>query len=380
MRNLKICSRCTYDESVPQIEFDDKGVCSYCRQHDELEAIYPDGEEGGKILVDMAKTIKNSAKGRKYDCIVGVSGGCDSSFLLKKTVELGLKPLAVHFDNTWNGPIATQNIFRMVNGLGVDLETYVVDSKEYDDLFRAFLVSGAYNLEAPNDLGLAAVLYRSAAKHGLKYIIEGHSFRTEGICPLDWNYMDGRYIRSVHRAHGTRPMKTYPLLTISKFLKYVVVDGISRVRPLYYTTYNKEQVKQELNEEFGWEWYGGHHLESRSCNFWVEYFVPRRTQIDLRQLSTAALVRTEQMSREEGLEELQQPPGIPEDLVEMVKKRLQLDDDEFEAAMSLPLRTWRDFPTYKRAFELLRPIFAPLVATGRVPKSFYLKFCFPIPR
>ncbi len=376
-QNLQICTRCTYDSTVPRITFDKDGVCNYCHQHDELCAIYPDGDEGMVKLRELADEVRLSAKGKKYDCIVGVSGGCDSSFLLQKTVELGLKPLAVHFDNTWNGPIATQNIYSMVNGLGVDLETYVVDSKEYDDMFRAFLVSGAYNLEAPNDLGLAAVLYRSAAKHGLKYIFEGHSFRTEGICPLDWNYMDGRYIKSVHRQYGKLPMKTYPLMTIGKFIKWVAWNGIRRVRPLYYTTYNKEQVKHDLNKDYGWEWYGGHHLESRSCNFWVDYFVPHRTSNDLRQLSTAAMVRSQQISREEGLAKLREDIDFPEEILNLVKKRLDLNDDQFDAAMHQPLKTWKDFPNYKSTFELLRPFFAPLVAAGRVPKSFYIKFCFP---
>lgn len=377
MTTSQICSRCTYDETVSEITFDENGVCSYCHLHDALEKQYPDGEQGQVELEKLAEEIKRSSHGKKYDCVVGVSGGCDSSFLLETTVKLGLKPLAVHFDNTWNGPIATQNIYRMVKGLNVDLETYVVDNREYDDIFRAFFISGSYSLEAPNDLGLAATLYQSASKHGLKYILEGHSFRTEGICPLGWNYMDGRYIKAVHKQFGKLPMKTYPLMTITKFLKWIIWDGIERVRPLYYKTYDKEEVKHKLASDYGWQWYGGHHLESRSCNFWIEYFVPRRTNIDLRQLSTAALVRTNQMTRHEGLELLQQDIEFPNEILDLIKKRFDMTDREFEAAMQQPLKSWKDFPNYKKTFERLRPVFAPFVASGRVPKSFYIKFCFP---
>ncbi len=375
--NIQVCSRCTYDETIPRISFDDEGVCNYCDIHDELEAQYPDGIEGQRYLDSLADEIKEDSKGKKYDCVVGVSGGCDSSFLLVKMVELGLKPLAVHFDNTWNSPTATQNIYNVVNKLDVDLYTYVVDGKEFDDILRSFLLSGSRDLEAPTDLALASVLYRAAEKHGIKYIVEGHSFRTEGIAPLDWAYMDGRYIASIHKAYGERRMKTYPNMSLARFIWWIAVKQIKRVRPLYNITYNKEEAKGMLARDFGWVWYGGHHLENRYTTFWYQYFLPNRTTTDLRQLGTAALVRSGQLSRRDGLADLAEPVTCPDELLSLVKKRLKFSESEFDECMKKEIKTFRSFPNYKRSFELLRPFFSVLVKMGRVPKSFYMKFCFP---
>ena len=376
-KNIHICSRCVYDETVPRITFDETGVCNYCHLHDELEIQYPLGAEGERRLQQLASEIKASARGNKYDCVIGVSGGCDSSYLLVRAVELGLRPLAVHFDNTWNSPIATQNIYKVIEKLGVDLETYVVDSREYDDILRSFMLGGTKDLEAPTDLGLAAVMYGAAQKHGLKYIIEGHSFRTEGVAPLDWVYMDGKYVSSVHRLFGKRPMKTYPLMTLWKFLYWTVILGIRRVRPLYHMEYDKEAVKKRLIAEYGWEWYHGHHLENRYTAFVVQHSYVQRWAADLRYLGHAANVRTGRMTRDEALEELKQPVVCAEDILRLVKKRFDFDDKTFDEVMHLPKKSWSDYPNYKKDFERLRPLFAILVAAGRVPRSFYLKFCFP---
>jgi len=375
--NLQVCTRCTYDQTIPRIAFDTEGVCNYCHIHDELVEQYPDGEEGARQLEQLADEIKAAGKGKKYDCVVGVSGGCDSSFLVIKAIELGLRPLAVHFDNTWNSPIATQNIYTVLDKLNVDLYTYVVNNREFDDILRAFVLSGLRDVDAPTDLGLATVLYRAARKFGVKYIIEGHSFRTEGIAPLDWNYMDGRYIKSVHKMHGRRPMKTYPNMPIHHFVSWIALHGIKRVRPLYYTTYDKEATKAMLAQNYGWQWYGGHHLENRWTSFWYQYFLPRRGNSDLRQLGHAALVRSGQHSREHALRLLWEPVICPPELLQLVCKRLELSPAELDAAVDQPEKTWREFPNYKKDFERLRPLFAVLVKTGRVPKSFYMKFCFP---
>lgn len=375
--SLKVCSRCVYDESVPRIEFDEDSVCNYCHQHDELCDQYPIGEKGLQWLKEFAVQVKREAGNNKYDCVIGVSGGCDSSYLVVKMVELGMKPLAVHFDNTWNSPVATQNIYKVLDGLGVDLHTYVVDNAEYDDILRSFVLSGVKDIDAPTDLGMAAVLYRVAEKFGVKYIIEGHSFRTEGIAPLDWIYMDGRYIKSVHKKYGKIPMKTYPNMSMFQFIRWTALRRIQRVRPLYYMEYDKEQAKKMLSEKYGWEWYGGHHLENRYTAFVHLYFLPQRWQADLRKLGHAALVRSKQLERGEALELLKEEVVCPDDLMGLVKKRLGFSDAEFDAAMASKKKHWTDFPNYKKTFERLRPLFAILVKAGRVPKSFYLKFCFP---
>lgn len=375
----KICTRCIYDEDVPNIVFDEDGVCHFCKLHDMLELQYPNTGQKGKESFDaLIASIKASGKGKKFDCIVGVSGGCDSSFLLHTLVNCGVRPLAVHFDNTWNSPIATQNIHKVVSKLGVELSTYVVNNKEYDDIYRAFMLAGVADIEAPTDIGFISALYLAAEKHGIKYLIEGHSFRTEGVSPLGWLYMDGKYIKSVHQQYGSLPMKTFPNMTLVRFLRWSAVRGIRRVRPLYYMDYDKTATKEMLKQTYGWEWYGGHHLENRFTAFYHSYFMPRRFGVDQRANGCAALVRSGQLSREEALKELSQPPHLDEEILELVKKRLGFDDEQFKQVMEQPLKTWHDFPTYKKTFERLRPLFYLLTKIGRIPESFYIKFCFPL--
>ncbi len=373
------CSRCLYDDTVPAISFDENGVCNYCHMHDQLNREYPTGAEGEQKLREIADRIRSEGRRKKYDVIVGVSGGCDSSYMLYKAVELGLRPLAVHFDNTWNSTIAVENIHDVLKKLDVDLYTYVVDNKEYDDIYRSFLRAGLPDVEAPTDIGLAVVLNMAAEKYGIKYIFEGHSFRTEGIAPLGWIYMDGKYIESVQKQFGTLPLKTYPNMPLHAFMRWTAVRGIKKIRPLYYMDYVKKDAMAFLSRELGWEWYGGHHLENRFTAFWHTYFMPVRYRIDTRLLGYAALVRSGQMSREQGLELISQPQSYDPELVEMVKKRLGFSGEEFERIMTLPKKTYRDFKTYKHTFEKMRPIFWMLYKLNRVPKSFYLKYTAPDP-
>jgi N-acetyl sugar amidotransferase len=376
---LRVCARCVYDEQVPSISFDNEGICSYCKMHDDLNQRYPTGTEGEKILAGIVGQIKRVGARKQYDCIVGVSGGCDSSYMVHNAVEMGLRPLAVHFDNTWNSPTATQNIYNVLDKLGVDLFTIVANNKEYEDIYRAFMLSGVQDVEAPTDIALTTTLYLAAEKFGVRYILEGHSFRTEGISPLGWLYMDGKYIESVHRKYGRLPMRTYPNLTFSRFLKWTTLGNVKRIRPLWYLPYNKDAARKLLSERYGWLWYGGHHLENRFTAFYHAYLMPRRFGNDFRALGHAALVRSGQLKREVAIEQLREPPYCPDEIVQMVKKRLSFSDVEFERIMALPVKTWREFETYKPTFEKFRPLFWILMKLNRVPESFYMKFCRPLP-
>jgi N-acetyl sugar amidotransferase len=369
------CKRCLYDSSIPGTTFDERGICNYCALHDRMDASYPTGDAGATALRDLAAAMKRAGRKRRFDCIVGVSGGCDSSFLVHQLVELGVRPLAVHFDNTWNSPIATNNIYTVLDALDVELETYVVDNREYDDLYRAFMLAGVRDLDSQTDIALMTTMYKAAERHGIRYIAEGHCFRTEGISPLGWLYMDGRYIRSIHRAFGTVPLKTFPNLTFSRFVKWAALSGIKRFRPLYYIDYNKEATKRFLSETYEWEWYGGHHLENRFTAFVHSYFFPRRFGLDNRVIELSARVRDGQIDRGDAEKELANGRHYDPDLVEMVKKRLGFDDDEFEAVMTAPRRHYTDYATYKKTFERLRPFFWLLYKLDRVPESFYVKFC-----
>jgi N-acetyl sugar amidotransferase len=371
----RLCTRCLFHTGIPGITFDAQGVCSYCALSDEMEAQYPTGEEGRRRLEAMAAEMRAAGEGKPYDCIVGVSGGCDSSFLIHQMVELGLRPLAVHFDNTWNSPVATSNIYAVLDELDVPLETYVVDNKEYDDIYRAFMLAGVRDIEAPTDIGFMGVLYRAAEQHGISHIVEGHSFRTEGVSPLGWLYMDGRYIRSVHERFGRLPMATYPNMAFKDFVRWAAFSGIKRIRPLYFLDYDKDATKAMLADTYGWEWYGGHHLENRFTAFYHSYFLPKRWGIDMRILGYSGLVRTGQMDRAQGIALMDEEPHLDDDIVDLVKKRLELSDAEFDAVMTGPKHHYSEFPTYKQTFQRLRPFFWALYKLDRVPKSFYVKFC-----
>lgn len=370
-----ICTRCIYDDSVPNISFDAQGVCSYCRQIEALEAEYPTGREGEARLQKLVDEMKAAGRGKKYDAVIGVSGGCDSSYLVHQMKEVyGLRLLAAHFDNTWNSTIATENIHNVLDKLGVDLFTIVVDNKEYDDIYRSFFNAGVKDLETPTDIGLATTLYKAAEKFGIKYMIEGHSFRTEGVAPLGWIYMDGKYIQSVHHQFGRLPMKSFPNLWLRDQLKWMLFGGIKKIRPLYYMDYDKEAAKKLLTEKYGWQWYGGHHLENRFTAFYHSYFLPTRWNIDFRIAGYSAYCRNGWMTREEALRLMDEPPHIEPGLVDFLKKRLGFSEDEFERLMTMPPKTYKDYVTYKKTFERMRPFFWVMYKMDLIPKSFYMKY------
>lgn len=376
--DLRICSRCIYDERVPSIQFDGEGVCNYCRQVEGLIEQYGTGQPKGEAQFGaILNDIKRAGRNKTYDCIVGVSGGTDSSYLVYLAKEWGLRPLAVHYDNTWNSAIATMNIHRVLNGLNVDLYTHVVANKEADDIFRAFFLSGVAEIEAATDLGYAYLLRKVAARYSIKYILEGHSFAEEGITPLGRNYFDGRYIQAIHRQYGRRSIDTYPLMTFSRFLKSALLNQVKFIRPLWYLKYSKEDAKAFLADRFGWRYYGGHHLENRMTAFYHSVYLPQKFGSDMRNNTLAARVRNGTLARAEAWAQYNTQPLIEDELVSYFRKRLDLSYELYQQIMRAPSKNWTDYPTYKKRFERLRPLFYMLAKTNLVPMSFYLKYCFP---
>ena len=371
----RVCSRCIYDERTPAIVFDDGGVCNYCKMIDLLQGQYQTGtKEGEAVYAGIVEEIKKAGKGKKYDCVIGVSGGTDSSYMIAKSIEWGLRPLAVHYDNTWNTSIATQNIRKILAKLNVDLYTHVVDNKESDDIFKAFFKASVPDLDCPTDIALAEVMYRAASKYGIQYILEGHSFRAEGVSPLGNNYIDGKYVESVHKLFGKRKMKTFPNMPFFSFMKWIIFKRIKKIRPLWYIDYSKEEAKKFLEKEFGWEYYGGHHLENRMTAFHHSYYNPVKFSKDQRNNSLSASVRSGIMDREEAIRLYAQPPYMEPELLDYFKKRLEFSDEEFCQIMSRPKKSFKDYPTYKKRFEKLRPLFFILAKASLVPMSFYIKY------
>lgn len=370
----QICSRCIYDESIPNIHFDSEGVCNYCRQYEEMDKQYPTGKVGRQILEDMVAKMKKDGKNKKYDVVIGVSGGCDSSYMLHLAKQMGLRPLAAHFDNTWNSRIAVENIQTMLKRLDIDLFTVVVDNKEYCDIFKSFFKASVPEIDTPSDMALAATHYMAAAKYGIKYVWQGHSFRTEGISPVGWFYMDAKYVETIQKTFGTEKIKTLPNLWLGKWMKWMLINNIKMLRPLYYLDYNKETTKKMLNEKYGWQWYGGHHMENRTAYFTNNYYLPKKFNIDLRYCEFSALVRSGQLSREEALENIKKEKVFDYDILSEVKTRLNFSDEEFDIIMKAPLKSYRDFKTYKQTFERMKPFFWLMYKMNLVTKSFYVKF------
>lgn len=368
------CTRCLYDTNLPGITFDSDGVCSYCHISDNMEKENPMGEEGRRKLEKLAEEIKKAGKGKKYDCVIGVSGGCDSSYLLhiaKK--ELGLRPLAVHFDNTWNSKIAVENIEKVLKKLDIDLFTYVMDNEEFNDLARSMLKSSVPEIDALTDIGLASTLNMACEKYGIKYSIIGHAFRTEGMAPLGWFYFDGKYIDSIHKKFGTMPMKRFPNLWMYRFLRWMFL-GIKQYRPLNYIEYNKTKVKKFLVEEYGWKWYGGHHQENRYTLF-NHFYALAKYDIDFRIVEASAMIRSGQMTRQEAKDFVAQPFTVESSIIEEVRKRLGLSEAELNEIMAAPPKSAKDYPTYHKTFRLMKPFFFIMYKLNLVPKNFYVKYC-----
>ena len=371
----KICARCVLDTTIPEIRFDEEGVCQFCKIHDDLEKEFPLNEHGQKKLKELIAKIKREGKGKPYDIIIGVSGGRDSTFGLYTAVKLGLRPLAVHFDNGWNSEIAVTNIKRAASKLDVDLETYVVDWEEFKDLQKSFLKASVSDAEIPTDVAIHGLLHRVAAKENIQYILFAHSFRTEGFAPIGWTYMDGRYIESVHQKFGTKPLKTFPNFTLKNFLYYRLIKNIKVVPLLAYVAYEKNQVQEVLEKELGFQYYGGHHHESYYTRFFQSYYLPKRFNIDKRKLESSAMIRSGQTTREAALKEINANPyPYEEDLVNYTILKLGLSREEFEAICRLPLKTFQDYSTYYPGMKALKFPLRLASYLNLFPKHLYLKY------
>jgi len=307
-----------------------------------------------------------------------VSGGTDSSYIVYLAKQYGLRPLAVHYDDTWNSAIASENIRKVLSNAGVDLYTYVVDNVESNDIFRSFFYASVPELGTPTDLALAEVLYRAAKKYGVKYVLEGHSFIEEGVSPIGKNYFDGKYISEIHRRFGRVRMKTYPLMTFFQFMRWTLFGRIQKIRPYWYLQYSKEEARSFLQKECNWIYYGGHHLENRLVAYSMSTYLPTKFGLDYRNLVLSALCRQGKMDREAAMAEYNRPPASDPDLVEYFIRRLNMTREEYDSVMNKPATFWWSYPTYKNRFEMLRPMFRILAKANIVPMGFYLKYCYPV--
>ncbi len=371
----KICSRCLMDDTVPGIEFDEKGECTFCKIHDELEAKYPLNDKTPEKLKEIVDTIKKEGKNKEYDCIVGVSGGRDSTYTLYNAVKLGLRPLAVHFDNGWNSEIAVQNIKNACEILKVDLHTHVANWEEFKDLQRAFLLASVPDAEVPTDWVIFSVLFAEAAKFNVKYIIHGHSFRTEGTTPLTWTYMDGMYVKNVHRIFGEKKLKSFPNMNMMKFLYYSFLRRIKQFRILYYIPYNEKEVLRIIENNLGWKNYGDKHHESKYTAFFQAYILTRKFNIDKRKLHYSAKIRNGQITRIEALKIIKKDPytgGV--EALDYCLKKLDFTYEEFEEMMKEKPKSFKNYKSYYSFVQTMKNPIEFGNKLGIIPDTVFKKY------
>ncbi len=373
---IQTCNRCIYDSRIPKITFDEDGICNYCAQYDQMMDEYPTGKEGEEIILKEVEAAKKDGIGKPYDVVIGVSGGADSSYMVDIAKEkYGLRVLAAHFDNTYNSRIAVENIDCVLDKLDVDLYTHVVDNIQYQEIYKSFFKASVPEIDTPTDIALATVLYDAAEKYDIRHIWEGHSFRSEGISPPGWFYMDAMYIKRIHEKFGDGDLGNLPVLWLEKWIDWISKSKIKKFRPLYYLDYDKEANKKMLSEKYGWQWYGGHHMENRSAYFVNNYYLPKKFGIDLRYSEFSALIRAGQMSRSEALIKIKEDKPFDNDILVEIKKRTNFSEQEWDEIMSAPPSHYSEHETYKKTFEEMQPFFYDLYKKGYVTKSFYYKFC-----
>lgn len=349
------------DTSDSNITFDARGWCDYCNNYYDniLPNWHPDAT-GEAIMARQMEKIRRDGRGRDFDCLIGISGGVDSSYLTYLAKEKwGLRPLLFHVDAGWNSQQAVHNVEHLVDGLGVDLYTEVVDWQEMQDLQRAFFLAQVPHVDTPQDHAFFAGLYRFAVQHKVKYILTGANYSTECVRePLEWHYhaSDLRQLRDIHRQFGRRLLTTFPTANIFTYkLYYRFVKGVRVVKPLNYVPYVKEQAMQELVDKFGWQRYAHKHYESRFTRFYEGYWLPTKFGYDKRRAHFSSLILTKQLDRDEALRKIALPAYDAETIAqdfEYIATKLDLSVDELHAIMHGPNKTFRDYKNSMGLIEL----------------------------
>ena len=350
--SYQLCTETVMDTiGDPDIRFDEKGVCQYYYTYlDRLKKRVPEPKLAKEQLERIVAKIKKEGKGRPYDCIIGVSGGVDSTYTAWLVKQLGLRPLAVHLDNGWDSELAVKNIENILKKLNIDLYTEVLDWDMFKDLQLSFLKASTPDGEIPTDHAILAILYKVASQHGVKYIISGMNFRNEGFLPPSWarGYLDWKYIRSVHQRFGYKRLVGYPHLSVFRFLYYNVIKGIRSVSFLNYVPFDKVAAIDLIEKELGWRNYGGKHYESIYTRFYQSYILPRKFNIDKRKAHLTCLILSGSgISRDEALNALKQPTAdleMTEQDKVYVMKKLELTLAQFEEIMNTPIKSINDYP------------------------------------
>lgn len=361
MRRYQICANCVMDTTDSKIVFDENGVCDHCSNfHKNIAPNWHTDERGQRALQTLSAKIQHAGQGREFDCIIGMSGGIDSSYLTYIAKEqLGLRPLVFHVDAGWNSQEAVNNIEKLVDKLGLDLYTVVIDWAEMRDLQLAFFKAGVPHVDTPQDHAFFATMYKFAEEHKVKYILTGANLSTECIRnPIEWMYYqsDSIQLRDIHRRFGTRPLVNFPVTSILRHKVYLpYIKGIRVVRPLDYVPYIKRDAMKLLADKFGWQPYPRKHFESRFTRFYESYWLYRKFGFDTRRVQFSSLILTGQMTRAEALAELERLPydesTISQDF-EYIATKLGVTVPELRSYMETPNRTYLDYKSQERIYSL----------------------------
>ena len=360
-KEIEICSNCVMDTTDSKIIFDDKGVCDHCNTYyTDILPKWHTGERGHKALEEIVVKIKKEGKGKDFDCLMGMSGGIDSSYLLYVMVEkYGLRPLVFHVDAGWNSQIAVNNIERLVDGLGLDLYTEVINWEEIKDLQLAFFKSGVSHIDTPQDHSFFATMYKFASKHNIKHILTGGNYSTECVRnPLEWMYYqsDSIQLKDIYKKHGTGKLKDYPISNILWHKVYLpYIKGIKLIRPLDFFPYNKDEAMQLLVDKFGYQKYPQKHFESRFTRFYEGYWLPMKFGFDTRKVQYSSLILTNQMTREEALESLSKPAYDPNTIkqdFEYIATKLGISVEELQSYMDAPNKTYKDYKSQDSIYNI----------------------------
>lgn len=348
------------DTTDQEIQFHADGVCNHCVDFETLQKPQILKGKDGEIALDaFVAKMKAAGKGKAYDCIIGISGGVDSSYVAHRVIELGLRPLAVHVDTGWNSELAVSNIEKIVNALKIDLFTTVIDWDEMRDLQLSFIKSGVANCDIPQDHAFVAILFKLAEKKGIRWIISGHNLQTESILPESWGYtsIDSKHLRSIHGQFGKRPLKSFPTYSLFQYtFWWPYIRQIKILKMLNLEDYRKNEAKQLLIDKYGWRDYGGKHYESRFTKFFQSYYLPTKFGYDKRRAHLASLVVSGEITRAVALEELAKPPFEKEEARQdrlFVAKKLGVSEIEFDAILAAPRKTYLDYPSNAERIEKL---------------------------
>jgi N-acetyl sugar amidotransferase len=342
-----LCNNCVLStEDDSSLTLDDCGICNYCNEY-KLEHSNKIPQSIEKIIAKIQQDGKNNT----HNCIIGVSGGVDSTYLTYKAHQYGLKPLLIHYDNGWNSSEAVQNINKLVEKFNFDLFTYVNDWQEFKDIQLAFMKASVIDIELVTDHALVAILLKEARRRKIKHLLTGHNSASEAILPKSWYHWknDSLNIRAIHKKFGSLPMKTYPYLSFWE--NYIIEKRklVNNVHLLNVIDYNKEDAKKLMISEIGWKDYGGKHFESIFTRFYQGYILPVKFGVDKRKAHLSTLINSGQISREDALEELKNPPYKKEILDEdkqYVLKKLNISEKEFQDIMNLPVKKHTDYPSF----------------------------------